>query len=529
MPPLSATNSPEPSPSLSPWIHALANELLAAIFLLNTDATTTIRSSQVCRRWRQVALEYPILWARMLDFDLDSAEWSEELLRRSKDLPIDVIQKKTYSLSQPIVNLSQPIRHLGRALAQSHRWRTFMTELDDVDEAFIPALSHPAPHLEVFYLECHRSIELKLPASLFADDAPKLRELSLMRCGFNPSNMSIFGNLTSLSVIGTNSGVPALRPNVAKWLQMLSAAPTLELLKIELAIAPPTSAEALLQVTLPNLCDMHLGGSTTVCGQLLAHLDTPSLSKFSIWCVLILPNDDFKSIQRFLAERFGWGRPDFDDAGCRTTFGDSFLNIEYRPQESNAPTPYLDIHLDWSDVTDTHIQANIMSLFICPVWLALHSLMLQTTRLTLSDPDNLPFGGLLVDDVTRSKVTYVMGVLATFCKVHTLQMSGEMQRIVLVLLLSVSLRNPDTDVDCLLPSLRKLELGVEDGNVVMYHETTSVFECLLKVVKSRIEKGVGIEIVEFDDYLITTQQADTLRELGVQVVSASGEASPFLV
>ncbi|KIK02123.1 hypothetical protein K443DRAFT_677895 [Laccaria amethystina LaAM-08-1] len=518
MPPLSAPSSPEPSPSLLPRIHTLPNELLMGIFLLNTDATTTIYSSQVCCRWRQVALEYPILWARMLDFHLDSAEWSEELLRRSQDLPIDVRQKTLKS--------SQPIRHLERALAHSHRWRTFITELDDVDEALIPALSHPAPNLEVFCLHVRRSIQLKLPETLFADDAPKLRELRLTQCDFIPSNMSIFGNLTSLSVIG---GDPALRPNVAKWLQMLSAAPLLQLLKIERAVAPPKSAEALLQVTLPNLCCMHLAGSTIVCGQLLAHLDAPSLSQFLIACVLILPNDDFKSIQRFLAERFGCGRPDFDDAGCHTTFGGSFLIFRYKPQESNTPTPYLDIHLTWSNVTDTHIQENIMSLFVFPVWLALHSLMLQTTRLTLIDPNNIPFGGLLVDDMTRSKVASLMGVLATFCKIHTLQMSGEMQRIVFVLLLSVSLRNPDTDVDCLLPSLRKLELDVADDKVDMYQEGT-LFECFLKVVKSRIEKGVGIEIVEFDeDYLITTQQVDTLRELGVRVLSASGEPSSLKI
>jgi hypothetical protein len=519
MPPLSSTSFPEPSPSLLPRIHALPNELLTAIFLLNTDATTTICSSQVCRRWRQVALEYPILWAPILDFHLDSAEWSEELLRRSQDLPIDVRQKS--------FNLSQPIRHLERALAQSHRWRTFITELDDVDEALIPALSHPAPHLEVFCLRVHRSIELKLPASLFADDAPKLRELRLTRCGFNPSSMSIFGNLTSLSVIGMNSGIPALCPNVAKWLQVLSAAPLLELLKIDRAVAPSTSAEVLLQVTLPNLCCMHLAGSTIVCGQLLARLDTPSLSQFLISCALILPNDDFKSIQRFLAERFGCGRPDFDDAVCHTTFGLSFLIVRYEPQESTTPTPYLDIHLGWSNVTDTHILRNIVPFFVFPVWLALHSLMLQTTRLILSDPDNIPFGGLLVDEVTRSRVASLMGVLTTFCKIHTLQMSGEMQRMVFVLLLSASPRQPYTDVDFLLPSLRNLELDMAGDNVDMYQEGT-LFECFLKVLKSRIEKGVGLDIVEFDEnYLITTQQVDTLRELGVRVVSASGEASPF--
>lgn len=528
MPPLSATSSTEPSPSLSPRIHALPNELLTAIFLLSTDAAATINSSQVCRRWRQVALEYPILWARMLNFDLNSAEWGEELLRRSKDLPIDVRQNA--------FNLTQPIRHLGRALAQSHRWRTFMTMLDEVDEAFLPALSKPAPHLEVFCLCVHRSIELKLPESLFADDAPRLRELRLIGCGFNPSNASIFGHLTSLSVVGTNSGVPALRPNVAKWLQVLSAAPLLKVLNIEQSVAPPTSAETFLQVTLPNLRCMHLAGSTTVCGQLLAHLDTPSLSQFFIWCALILPNDDFKSIQRFLAERFACGRPDFDDTGCHTTFGDSFLTVRCEPQESNVPqsndpTPYLKIHLDWSNVTDTHIQENVISFFIIPVWLALHSLLLQTTHLAMSDPDNIPFGGLLVDDVTRFKVASIMGVLATFNKIHTLQMSGEMQRMVLVLLLCVSLSRRDTDVDCLLPSLRKLELKVANDGVDMYQETEtgSLFDCFVKVVKSRIEQGVGIEIVEFDkDYLITAQQVDTLRDLGVQVVSSLRQTSPFL-
>ena len=68
----------------------------------------------------------------------------------------------------------------------------------------------------------------------------------------------------------------------------------------------------------------------------------------------------------------------------------------------------------------------------------------------------------------------------------------------MLLLNSVSLRNPDNNVDCLLPSLRKLELGVADDNVTMYQETTSLFECSLKVLKSRMEKGFGIETVEFD-------------------------------
>jgi len=168
-----------------------------------------------------------------------------------------------------------------------------------------------------------------------------------------------------------------------------------------------------------------------------------------------------------------------------------------------------------------------MFLLIFPVWLALHSLTLQTTRLTLSDPDDIPFG-LLVDDVTRSKVTSVMGVLVTFSDVRG--KAEDCYRSAASMLLSVSLRNPDNNVDCLLPSLRKLELGAADDNVIMYQETTSLFECFLKVLKSRMEKGFGIETVEFDEnYLITTQQVDTLRELGLQVVSASGEASPFLV
>ncbi|KDR84473.1 hypothetical protein GALMADRAFT_237349 [Galerina marginata CBS 339.88] len=56
----------------------------------NNDALKdTRRTSQVCHRWRQILLEYPLVWGRLIDLNAlckvtVKEEWGNEVLRRSQ-------------------------------------------------------------------------------------------------------------------------------------------------------------------------------------------------------------------------------------------------------------------------------------------------------------------------------------------------------------------------------------------------------------------------------------------------------------
>ena len=87
-------------------IHDLPDELLAIIFLINTSKpltvkrrnkyrtydplSTTLATTQVCRRWRTVVLNYPVIWSRIIDYERHPLQWIETLLARSGSSLIDV-------------------------------------------------------------------------------------------------------------------------------------------------------------------------------------------------------------------------------------------------------------------------------------------------------------------------------------------------------------------------------------------------------------------------------------------------------
>jgi hypothetical protein len=64
-------------------IHGLPDEILEVIFLINTfklveqgneDHTydphsTTLATAQVCQRWRAVAMDYPVIWSRIINYE----------------------------------------------------------------------------------------------------------------------------------------------------------------------------------------------------------------------------------------------------------------------------------------------------------------------------------------------------------------------------------------------------------------------------------------------------------------------------
>lgn len=81
-------------------IQNLSEDILLCIFTLNADMfsdkdalrRTTRLTSQVCQTWRNLMLNAPVLWARLIDIDDISSccsnEWLDEIMRRSGAAPL---------------------------------------------------------------------------------------------------------------------------------------------------------------------------------------------------------------------------------------------------------------------------------------------------------------------------------------------------------------------------------------------------------------------------------------------------------
>ncbi|KAH7094059.1 hypothetical protein BKA62DRAFT_721275 [Auriculariales sp. MPI-PUGE-AT-0066] len=135
-------------------IPRLPDELLARIFA-STDAPTLCAS--ICREWRHVALEMPLLWNNIsVSFgEFDGARSAMvgmrahvlSRIRRSQTVPLDV--SLSFHLLKPS---TEPERIVELLVSQMTRWRSFDITFSCLDEwditSCIARLRGPAPHLE---------------------------------------------------------------------------------------------------------------------------------------------------------------------------------------------------------------------------------------------------------------------------------------------------------------------------------------------------------------------------------------------
>ncbi|TFK65153.1 hypothetical protein BDN72DRAFT_801433 [Pluteus cervinus] len=173
--------------------------------------------SWVCRKWRDVSLDWPRLWSHI---DFDHPEGIEQFLTRSNDI--------RFSLSFWVLlddAVGDIFNHTERFRSFSHGPHTpatpggtiAATDYLDLDKYWLT----PSPNLKKLSLT-----QARLPQAL-SIDSPPLREISLTNCLID-LNIGIFSDhLTTLSIVR-----PADAFNVFPFLDVLEETPALKYLSL---------------------------------------------------------------------------------------------------------------------------------------------------------------------------------------------------------------------------------------------------------------------------------------------------------
>jgi hypothetical protein len=295
----------------------LNRDILSAIFMLNTIRSpetslyTTCYASQVCREWRNILLDSPTIWGRLLD--LDSLQWGNNQWRR------EVLRRSGTSTSLWIfaTSLDQD-RHSANKLKAflfsilDDHWErverlVIAMDVTKIHPSHWRAIYTPAPRLQVFDVRFY-GIHNKGPPSdpLFNDVAPLLH-------AFRAEDIKFRCQAPWLSVLRSLHIKSSI--TVADLLKSLEMMPLLTTLRFDRSMATdPVTDVCLPSVSLPKLNHITLWWLNPVeCNTLLQHV-TPrrgcSLKIYGMGAgVHSTFPENFRSLSRFAEEYYDVQKP----------------------------------------------------------------------------------------------------------------------------------------------------------------------------------------------------------------------------
>lgn len=187
------------------------------------DILSIISASQVCRRWRDVALHDPSLWVNLWTENL---AWAQQMLTRAQDMALEL-----YAAEEPY-NLNFICACL--ATMRCRRICIFIpTSLSVAD-----VLSRPAPWLEVLHIELERiwtypRPNINVSSPFFSQESPRLRHLRIAgNLGYRELLLSpVLHNLTSLELFTEQRFSPI--PSIPALLDALKRMPHLNNLALD--------------------------------------------------------------------------------------------------------------------------------------------------------------------------------------------------------------------------------------------------------------------------------------------------------
>ena len=245
-----------------------------------------IRTTHVCRHWRQVALDDSSLWARIsgIGSDLDTALISE-MLTRARRAPLEIDICIMNAIPNPMHMFAPHLSHT-RAL-RLHGLKGSDSECASVRTIF----NRKAPVLEHFEL----AFDVGHPITVqelggkksFKGQAPKLRSFRISQVCVPWSSIPR-GQLTQLAIIlraDLFEEIPSLGSG-RQFIDLLVNCPALETLALDLCLPNDLSESSRGRtVHLPRLSRLCVGDSTSGVTDLLKMLKSASITALHMRCL----------------------------------------------------------------------------------------------------------------------------------------------------------------------------------------------------------------------------------------------------
>ncbi|KAF8138945.1 hypothetical protein EV363DRAFT_1394360 [Boletus edulis] len=298
--------------ALSP-ICRLPSEQLAAIFIHCAldhhcksshipikDIPGWVNLSYICRHWRNVALDCPILWTYHFVLSL---RWTEELLARSKQASLKI--RITFAASKPNSWWSNLMKRLVK-----HVKRIQELHLDFPDKCIshiLSKLSSPAPRLQDLKISVNRGPS-EWASVLFQGDTQALCTLRLSNC---PVPWYLF-KLSALTTLHLEQIPDRFRQSTEEFLATLNYMQDLKHLYLKDALTSAAgflSSAAFSTSSKINLCYLSrlliLAPLSTVTA-LVSCVNIPGKTEVRLECTSEANSslDDFTLLSSALARRF---------------------------------------------------------------------------------------------------------------------------------------------------------------------------------------------------------------------------------
>lgn len=223
-------------------VHRLPSELLASIFIAcvltieEEDSLMLTTLMLVCRHWKEVALNTPVLWSRIVAGVHHPLSKAFRKLERSKSNPLHLCVDFSPRIENGAVSTESIVRTMDLLRTSIWRWKTFRLTVPNRPQAHAALMrcKDPAPLLEVLSIQVLHSMQddgmqhSNPHRTVFDGQTPSLTSCSMTSFNFG-WDMHLVSHLRTLKLGGYWNGYA---PSLETTLAMLRACPHLEELSL---------------------------------------------------------------------------------------------------------------------------------------------------------------------------------------------------------------------------------------------------------------------------------------------------------